>query len=197
MRVTDILIASALAAETETNTETGVADHAAEELVFPPFDGSFYPSQLLWLAITFGGFYLVMKKVLVPRVGGILEMRRDRIAQDLDEASRLKGDADEAIAAYEQELADARAKAGQIAATARDKAKSEADAERTRTEADLTEKLAAADAKIRTVKDKALGEVGDIASELTGEIVQRLIGVSGSKKDISQAIGRVANPGGV
>ncbi len=66
--------------------------------VFPPFDSTHFASQLLWLAITFGLFYLLMSKVIIPRIGGILETRHDRIAQDLDEASRLKGEADAAIA---------------------------------------------------------------------------------------------------
>ena len=43
--------------------------------VFPPFDRSTFPSQLLWLAITFGLFYLFLKKVVLPRIGGILEVR--------------------------------------------------------------------------------------------------------------------------
>jgi F-type H+-transporting ATPase subunit b len=93
---------------------------------FPPFDQSTFASQLLWLAITFGLFYLLMSRVIVPRIGGILEHRRDRIAQDLDEASRLKEEADNAIAAYEQELAEARKKASAIAEAAREKAKAAA-----------------------------------------------------------------------
>jgi F-type H+-transporting ATPase subunit b len=113
--------------------------------VFPPFDQSTFASQLLWLAITFGLFYLLMSKVIVPRIGGILEHRRDRIAQDLDEANRLKEEADNAIAAYEQELADARKKASAIAEAAREKAKAAADAERVSTEAELNAKMADAE----------------------------------------------------
>ena len=72
----------------EMHTETGVADHGGgHEAGFPPFDSSTFPSQLLWLAITFGLFYIFMNKVVVPRIGGILEHRRDRIAKDLDEAN--------------------------------------------------------------------------------------------------------------
>lgn len=87
-----------------THTETGVA-HGAEHGasgVFPPFDQSTYASQVLWLAITFGLFYLLMQKVIVPRVGGILENRHGRIAQDLDEAARLKSEADAAVETYEK-----------------------------------------------------------------------------------------------
>lgn len=127
-----------------THTETGVA-HGAEHGasgVFPPFDQSTYASQVLWLAITFGLFYLLMQKVIVPRVGGILENRHGRIAQDLDEAARLKSEADAAVETYEKELAAARAKASSIGSAARDAAKAKADADRVAIEAGLAEKLA-------------------------------------------------------
>ena len=78
------------------------ATHAG---VFPPFDHTTYASQLLWLVITFVIFYLLMQKVIVPRIGGILESRHNRIAQDIDEAGRLKAEADAAVATYEGELA--------------------------------------------------------------------------------------------
>jgi F-type H+-transporting ATPase subunit b len=82
--------ATGTAPAAEVHTETGVAHEAHGTGVFPPFDHTTYSSQLLWLVITFGFFYWIMQKVVVPRVGGILEHRHDRIAQDLDEASRLK-----------------------------------------------------------------------------------------------------------
>jgi hypothetical protein len=65
-------------------------------LAFPPFETSTFPSQLLWLAITFGLFYLFLQKVVLPRIGGILEVRRDRIAQDLDQAARMREESDAA-----------------------------------------------------------------------------------------------------
>ena len=97
---------------------------------------STFPSQLLWLAITFGLFYLFLKRAMLPRIGNILEVRGDRIAGDLDQAARLKGEADAAVAAYEQELAEAKAKANAIGQQARDAAKAEADAERKKVEAE-------------------------------------------------------------
>src|SRR5690606_27801834 len=53
---------------------------------FPPFDPTFFPSQLLWLAVTFGALYWLSSRVLLPRLSGIIEDRRDRIADDLAEA---------------------------------------------------------------------------------------------------------------
>src|SRR5690606_151902 len=153
---------------TETNTST---EHGSGG--FPPFDPHYFPSQILWLAITFGLFYLFLKKVVMPRVGGILETRRDHIAADLDQAARMKSEADAAIAAYEQELAEARAKANAIGQEARDGAKADAEVQRKQIEKDLEGKLAASEAHIASIKASAMKEVGSIAEATAAEIVQQ------------------------
>jgi F-type H+-transporting ATPase subunit b len=176
------------------NTETGVEDHGAEGSgLFPPFDSSTFASQLLWLAITCGLFYLFMQRVIVPRIGGILENRRDRIASDFDEAERLKSEADEAIAAYEQELAEAKSKASLIGQRARDDAKAEADIERTQIESDLAAKMAEAEKRITEIKARALGEVDVIAEDTTVAIVEQLTGSTVTPATASAAVKAVAN----
>lgn len=170
----------------ETHTETGAAP--SHEGSFPPFDPSTYPSQLLWLAITFGLFYLFLKRAVLPRIGNILEVRRDRIARDLDEAARMKDDADAAVAAYEQELADARKKANVIGQEAREKAKAEAEAERRKVEEQLDKKLAEAEDRIASIKETAMEDVGTIAEETATVIVQELIGARVDKREVSAAV---------
>ena len=164
---------------TEVGHETGV---------FPPFDSSTYPSQLLWLAITFGLFYLFLKKVVLPRIGHILEVRSDRIAQDLDQAARMKSEADAAVAAYEQELAEARNKANAIGQTSRDKAKAEAETQRKTVEAGLQDKLSVAEKHIASIKSKAMGEVSTIAESTAAAIVEQLIGGKADKAAIASAV---------
>ncbi len=178
-------------AAAETHTETGVAHEGEHAGVFPPFDSSHFASQILWLAITFGLFYLFLSRVVLPRIGGVIETRRDRIAQDLEQAGRLKQDADNAIAAYEQELAQARVKAASIAETARAKAKGEADAERAVAEASLDDKLKQAEARIAEIKAKAMNDVGAIAEETTAGIVERLLGSKTDKASVSAAVNGV------
>ncbi|WP_313609837.1 F0F1 ATP synthase subunit B [Rhizobium sp.] len=178
-----------------THTETGVA-HGAEHGssgVFPPFDQSTYASQVLWLAITFGLFYLLMQKVIVPRVGGILENRHGRIAQDLDEAARLKTEADAAVETYEKELAAARAKASSIGSAARDAAKAKADADRAAIEAGLAEKLVAAEKRIAGIKEQAFADVGAIAEETATAIVDQLVGAKVKDTDVKAAIAAASN----
>lgn len=175
-----MFISTAMAATTE-----GAAEASG---VFPPFDSSTYASQLFWLAVSFGVFYWLMNKVLVPRIGGILETRQSRIAEDLAKAQELKSEADNAIAAYEQELATAKANANEIGAKARDKAKAEADAEQAKIEADLAAKLDAAEARIQDVRTAAMAEVGTIAKDATGTILEQLIGAKVTAADLKKVI---------
>ncbi len=173
------------------NAHTEVAGHGVhnvEEGDFPPFDPSAFGSQLLWLAITFGLLYYIMSKVALPRIANILEVRRDRIASDLGEAERLKRETDEAIASYEQSLAEARQKAHGIAHTAREEAKIQFDAEFAKVEADIAKQLTAADEKITAVKNAAMGEVDAIAQSTTEAILEQLLGSGVAKKDIAAAV---------
>lgn len=168
-----------------THSETG-APHA--KAVFPPFDSNHFASQLLWLAITFAFFYVFLSRVVLPRIGGIIETRRDRIATDLDQAARMKQESDEALSAYEQELADAKNKAGSIAQEARDQAKAKADAEQAEISAALEKKLSDAEASIAAIKSKAMQEVGTIAEDTAAEIVKKIFGGTIDKPAISAAV---------
>lgn len=169
-----------------TTAEIGIVEESGS---FPPFDSTTYPSQLLWLILTFGVFYWVMSKVVLPRIGGILEDRRDRIAGDMAEASRLKQETDEAIATYENALAEARKKASSMAKTAHAKVKSETEAARAAAEEQLSAKLSEAEQSIAKIKAESLAHVGEIASETTGDLVKALIGGRApAKAEVAKAV---------
>lgn len=154
---------------------------------FPPFNPATFSSQLFWLVITFGLFYIFLKKVVMPRLGGILEVRSNRIAQDLDQAAKLKSDADAAVAAYEQELAEAKANANTIGQKARDEAKAEAEVARKGVEAGLEKKLAEAEERITAIKTSAMKDVGSIAETTASAILDSLVGKS-DKAEVAAAV---------
>lgn len=159
-----------------------------EHGTFPPFNGEFFPSQLLWLAITFGIFYYVLQKVILPRIAGILENRRDRIALDLEAAERMKSDADEAQAAYEQELAEARERSHRIAQDARESARKDAERERAKLEAELDTKLEAAQTRIGEIKREALNDVGQIAEDVTETILNEVVRLDVPRDEVARAV---------
>ena len=168
----------------------GEAAHggAKHESHFPPFDGTTFASQLLWLALTFGLLYYLMSKVTLPRIGRILEERHDRIADDLEEASKHRAESEAAQQAYEKALSEARAKAHSIAADTRDRLSADADANRKALESELTSKLQAAEERIAATKSEALTHVRGIAVDATQSIVSTLIGAAPAAADVEKAV---------
>ena len=158
---------------------------------FPPFATETFPSQLLWLAITFGLFYYLMSRVALPRISSILEMRKDRVAADIDEANRLDEEGKAAVAAYEQELATARTNGNAVAQKARDEAKAKSDAARERAEADLAARMAEAEARITQVRTKAMSDVGTIAADTAEALVAELVPAKTTRAEIEQAVNAV------
>jgi len=144
--------------------------------------------QLIWLLITFGILYLLMVYVALPRIGSVIEARADHIARDLATADKLRRETEEAIAAYQQALAEAKQKAHAIINEGRAKLKAETVEERARLERDLAKKSAEAEARIAEAKNSAMREVNSVAAEVAADIVRRLIGVAPAKAEIDKAV---------
>ena len=159
--------------------------------VFPPFDRETFPSQLFWLAICLLLLYLITSRLVQPRVGGILEGRKRQVAGDLAEASRFKTESEQAIAAYEKALADARARAQAIATETRDRLQAEADRNRKRLEDQLNARLAAAETQIAATKAAAMANVRGIAAEAAAAIVVRLTGITAPEPTVAAAVDAV------
>src|SRR5512147_1626884 len=177
-------------AEPTHTTSTG---HPAEggHGGFPPFQSQTFASQLVWLAIAFVLLYVLMSKLALPRVASIIEGRQKHIDNDLTDASRLKGESDAAVAAYEKSLADARARAQAMANETRERQAAEAEERRKTLEDALNAKLAAAEKTIAATKQSAMTNVRGIAEDAARAIVERLIGKSPDEKSVAAAVADV------
>lgn len=144
--------------------------------------------QLIWLVITFGILYLLMLKVALPRIGAVIEARVAKIANDLGRADTLRRETEEAIAAYEQALAEAKQKAHAIVEAGRVKLKEETAAERAKLDAELAKKSAEAEARIEQAKNSAMREVNAVAVEVAADIVRLLIETAPARSEIEKAV---------
>ena len=144
--------------------------------------------QLIWLLLTFGILYLLMVWVALPRIGAVIETRAAHIASDLASADKLRRETEEAIAAYEQALAEAKQKAHAIIDEGRAKLKEETDAERAKLEKELAARSAEAEARIEKAKTSAMKEVNAVAVDVASDIVRELIGTAPAKGDIENAV---------
>jgi F-type H+-transporting ATPase subunit b len=158
---------------------------------FPPFNPHTFASQLVWLVIAFVVLYVLMSRLALPRIGKIIDDRDATIKGDVAEAEEAKKQSEDAVAAYEKALADARARAQAIANETRDKHAAEAEAARKVTEDKLNTKLVESEKAIASTKASAMSNVHSIASDAARTIVERLIGKAPDDKAVDAAVSSV------
>lgn len=151
------------------------AAHGAEAATpFPPFDASLFPSQLFWFALSFIALYLVMSRLVLPKIGGALATRAGTIGGDLSAAAQKSAEADAAKAAMEKAVAKARADARAMVDAARAEAQAKLNAEREAAEGRIAARIQSAEAGVETARQKALGEVPALAEGLARDIADRI-----------------------
>ena len=165
-----------------------VTTHEEKSGGLPQLNPADFPPQLVWLAITFAVLYLILARVALPRIGEVIEERKDRVQRDLDAAGRFKADTDAALAAYEQALSDARQKASSLAKDMRDKLTAETDKERGTVEGQLSAKLAEAESRIAATKSRASTSVDEIAAETASAVVSKLLGEEVSPAEVKKVL---------
>ena len=173
-------------ADTATTESTGHAPQGAGGL--PQFDATWWPGQMVWFLIIFVLVFWLMAKVFVPRVGGTIAEREDRISGDIARARALKEQAEAQAAQAEAEMVQARARAQKVASDAKARVQEEAAGRQSAEEAKLHASLAEADAAIKSSRDAAMGHVRGIAAETAKAIVAKLTGEAPSSADIEAAL---------
>lgn len=150
-------------------------------------DGS-YTNQIAWLLLTFVVLYVLVSKMIVPRVTSVLEEREEKIAGDLDIADRLRREAEEMREGYEAAIADARANAQNTLLAAKEAAQ----ADMAKALADLDTKLSAsadeAEKRIVAAKTEALTGLSDIATDVAATLVAKLGGVDADEAAVQKAV---------
>ena len=156
--------------------------------VFPPFDASTFPSQLVSLVIAFVALYLILSRIALPRVRGVIDARQNKIEGDLAEAQKLKDQSEASLKAYETELSAARSRAQAIGAETREKLNAASEAERKTLEQRLAVKLADAEKTIASTREAAMSNVRGIAADAAAAIVQQLTGMLPDGKSVESAV---------
>ncbi len=176
-------------AEGELHTEVGHAETGftcAPGL--PQMCTDTFPSQIFWLVITFVFLYVMMSRVTLPKIGRVIEERRDRVADDLGRADDLREQSETAIQDYEQALAEARSKAHVLAQETRDTLAGEADERKVALEAELDKKLEVASERIAETKTAALSSIREVASDTAAAVVEHILEEAGNTDAIASAV---------
>ena len=164
----------------------------ASEPGLPQLDIATWPSQLFWLVVLFGAGYLVMAKIVTPRIGAVLEERRQTVDGDLEKARAASGDAAKIRADYESDLEKARIEAAEFAKQAAMEATRKAEVADAKIAKKLAEKVGAAEAKLAEAKSSAMANLNDVAAEAAMAAVASLAGVKASSAQARKTASSIA-----
>lgn len=156
------------------------------------FEDGTYTNQVAWLLLTFVLLYIVVSRMVVPRVTSVLEEREEKIAGDLDAAERLRAEAEGVREAYEASIANARAKAQQTLADAKDAARADLAKAQAELDAKLLADADAAEKRIADAKTEALAGIEAIATDVAAEVIGKLGGADVSADAIGKAVATAA-----
>jgi F-type H+-transporting ATPase subunit b len=164
---------------------------AAESGGMPQLNVHDFAPQLVWLAILFVVLYVLMARVGLPRVGAALQLRADRIKEDLDRAATLKDETEKIVAAYEKARSEARNKAAAVSReTAEAVAKKSAERQ-AKVGDELAGKIKSAETGIAAARDRAMGEIRNVAADIAADAARRLVGLQIGSADAQAAVAAV------
>ncbi len=150
------------------------AGHGAEAVGMPQLDFSTYLNQWFWLAITLVVLYLILSRVALPRIGSVLAERRGQITNDIAAAEELKLKAQEAEAAYDKALADARAEGQKIVAETKAEIQKDLDVAIERADAEIAARTAESEKRIAEIRAEAASSVAEVARDVAQDVVGAL-----------------------
>lgn len=155
----------------------------------PQFDLSTAPSQIFWLVVIFVLFYLVMWRLVLPRMTSVMETRQRKIDDDLARAERLRNEAAAVLADYEKTLAGARSEAGRLMKEAGDAAAREQAERMAAFNAELAIRTGEAEGRIQTAVAEAESNLRSIAAEAAQQVTAKLLGREVPRNEIEAALG--------
>ena len=157
----------------------------------PQLDLSTWASQIFWLVVTFAVLYFALSRFILPALRDTIATRSDRVADDLDTASRMQREAEEAEKAYETSLRDARAKANNVAEATRKSVDDEIAKELASADAEADQQAEIAEGRIREIKAGALANLDSVAADVAQTVVGQLTGKSVTAAAARQAVQKV------
>ena len=137
-----------------------------------------------WVGISFLLFVAVLVWKKVPAmITSALDDRADRIRTELEEAKKLREEAQALLAEYQRKKTEAEKEAENIVAQAKVEAEAYATETREKLAVSLERRMAMAEQKISQAETSAMKEVRAAASELAIEAASRIIAgeVKGAK----------------
>ena len=161
---------------------------SAESGGMPQLNPEFWISQIFWLTLTFGILYLVLSKLILPKISANLESRKSKILENIEAAEKQREDSETKLKDYEEIISKSRLDAKTIFNQAREKALKDINAKREVLDKQIDDEINKAEEEIKTLRKSAPDKINKIAIETSSELVQKLIGAEVNNSSISAIV---------
>ncbi len=161
---------------------------AAESGGMPQLNPEFWISQIFWLTLTFGILYIVLSKIILPKISSNLELRKSQIQENVEAAERQRKDSESKLKEYEEIISKSKLEAKNIFKETKEKVLKDINSKREVLENEIDEEVKKAENEISLLKKKAPEKINKIAVETSAEILKNLIGAEVNNSSISAIV---------
>jgi len=161
---------------------------AAESGGMPQLNPEFWISQIFWLTFTFGILYIVLSKLILPRISDNLELRKSQIQENIEAAEKQRKDSDTKLQEFDEIISKSKLEAKNIFKEARDKAINDINSKKEVLDKQINEEIRKIEQEIESLKMNAPEKINKIAIETSSELLKKLIGAQINNSSISAIV---------
>ena len=157
----------------------------------PQLNPEFWTAQVFWLILIFASLYLVIWKIFLPKITLSIENRKSRIANDLDEAGKLKENAEKKLREYNKIIEDSKKEAKKIIEDSKKKLDRDIKNKKQKFNNDIEKELIVVEKEIKDLKKTSISNISQISAEVSTEIIKQIIDTEVNKSNISAIVNDV------
>ena len=161
---------------------------AAEGGGMPQLNPEFWISQIFWLILTFGILYVVLSKLILPKISSNLESRKSQMLENIEAAEKQREDSEAKLKEYEVIISKSKLEAKNIFNQSREKVLRDINSKKDLLNKQIDEEVAKAEQEINTLRKSAPDKINLIAIETSSELIQKLIGTEVNNSSISAIV---------
>ena len=160
----------------------------AESGGMPQLNPEFWISQIFWLTLTFGILYIVLSKIILPKISGNLELRKSQIQENIEAAEKQRESSELKLKEYDEIVLKSKLEAKNIFKDAREKALKDINLKKETLDKQIEEEIKKAEKEINVLKKNAPEKINKIAIETSSELVKKLIGADVNSSSITAIV---------
>jgi F-type H+-transporting ATPase subunit b len=161
---------------------------ATEGVGMPQLNPKFWISQIFWLTITFGILYVVLSKLVLPKISANLELRKSQISDNIEAADKQRKESESKLKEYDEIISKSKSEAKNIFNQVREKALKDISAKKEILDKQIDEEVKKVEEEINTLRLEAPAKINKIAIETSSELIQKLIGAEVNNSSISAIV---------